>query len=141
ELACFCRTTGGKGLHLVVPLRPAAEWEAVKAFSRQFAEAQAGREPDRFVSVVSKARRRGKILIDWLRNGLGATAIVSFSPRARPGAGVATRLHWREVKAGLDPAAFNLRTVPQRLRKQRTDPWAGFEAAGGTLPEMDGRTR
>ncbi|HVY13890.1 MAG TPA: DNA ligase D, partial [Rhodopila sp.] len=108
ELACFCRTTGGKGLHLVVPLRPAADWEAVKAFSRQFAEAQAGREPDRFVSVVSKARRRGKILIDWLRNGLGATAVMSFSPRARPGAGVATRLHWREVKAGLDPAAFNL---------------------------------
>jgi bifunctional non-homologous end joining protein LigD len=134
-LASFCRTTGGKGLHLVVPLEPAADWDTVKAFCRSFAEAQVKDEPNRFVSTVSKVEREGKILIDWLRNGLGATAVVSFSPRARPGAGVATRLRWQEVKPGLDPAAFTLRTVPERLRKQRADPWDGFETTKNALPD------
>ncbi|HET6606996.1 MAG TPA: DNA ligase D [Rhodopila sp.] len=134
-LASFCRTTGGKGLHLVVPLKPAADWDTVKTFSRSFAEAQVKDEPNRFVSNVSKVKREGKILIDWLRNGLGATAVVSFSPRARPGAGVATRLRWQEVKPGLGPAAFTLKTVPDRLRKQRADPWDGFETARNALPD------
>lgn len=135
KLVSFCRTTGGKGLHLVVPLAPAADWETVRAFCKSFAEAQVKVEPERFVSTVPKERRKGKILIDWLRNGLGSTAVVSFSPRARPGACVATRLHWREVKPGLDPAAFDVRTVPERLRKQRADPWAEFGEAGNTLPD------
>ncbi len=137
-LVSFCRTTGGKGLHLVVPLRPAADWDTVKAFCRSFAEAQVKDEPDRFVSTVSKSQRKGKILIDWLRNGLGATAVVSFSPRARPGAGVATRLRWQEVKPGLDPAAFTVKTVPERLRKKRADPWAGFETTENVLPNAPG---
>ena len=83
---------------------------------------------------MSKARRKGRILIDWLRNGLGATAVVSFSPRARPGAGVATRLTWREVTARLDPGAFTLKTVPARLRKLKADPWDGFDSTKNKLP-------
>ena len=85
-LTSFCRTTGGKGLHVVVPLEPVAHWDAVKPFCRAFAETLSQEQPDRFLSTVRKADRDGRILIDWLRNGLGATAIASFSPRARDGA-------------------------------------------------------
>ena len=88
---------GGKGLHVVVPLEPAAHWDEVKPFCRAFAETLSQQQPDRYLSTVKKADRRGRILIDWLRNGLGATAVASFCPRARPGAGVATPLSWDEV--------------------------------------------
>jgi bifunctional non-homologous end joining protein LigD len=141
SLTSFCRTTGGKGLHLVVPLRPAADWDTVKAFCKGFAEDLSKQQPDRFVATVSKARRKGKILIDWLRNGLGATAVVSFSPRARPGAGVATRLTWREVTAKLDPGAFTLKTVPARWRKLKSDPWDGFDTTKNKLPDTLERKR
>ncbi|MDN3565923.1 DNA ligase D [Paeniroseomonas aquatica] len=134
-LESFCRTTGGKGLHVVVPLQPAADWGAVRDFAHGIARAMEAAEPERFVSTVPKARRRGRILVDWLRNGAGSTAICSYSPRARPGATVATPLAWREVTAKLDPADFTIATVPQRLAKQRQDPWAGFAAAARPLPK------
>ncbi|MEO9189833.1 MAG: DNA ligase D [Acetobacteraceae bacterium] len=133
-LESFCRTTGGKGLHIVAPLTPRADWDEVKAFCRALAEAMSKEAPERFLSTVKKADRRGRILIDWLRNGLGATAIASFCPRARPGATVATPLAWSEVTAKLDPAAFTLATVPKRLARLRKEPWEGFEAARRTLP-------
>ncbi|MGL1715239.1 hypothetical protein ACSTH8_00595, partial [Vibrio parahaemolyticus] len=96
-------------------------WDETRAWCRGFAEAMVRDEPERFVAVVSKARRRGRILIDWLRNGLGSTAVASFSPRARAGATVATRLAWREVTAALDPGAFTVQTVPGRLARQKKD--------------------
>ena len=133
-LGAFCRTTGGKGLHVVAPLQPEADWDTVRAWCRAFAEAMSHEAPDRFVATLPKARRRGHILIDWLRNGLGATAVASFSPRARPGATVATPVHWRDVTPRLDPAAYTIRTVPARLRRQRSDPWEGFADAARALP-------
>lgn len=133
-LISFCRTTGGKGLHVVVPLKPAADWDAVKPFCHHFAETIAREEPDRFLAHVKIADRKGRILIDWLRNGLGATAVASFSPRARPGATVATPVSWAEVTAKLDPSAFTVRTVPARLAKLKKDPWADFTASGQRLP-------
>ena len=86
-LASFCRTTGGKGLHVVVPLTPSPDWdwERVKNFCRAFAELMVAEEPDRYVAHVKIADRHGRILIDWLRNAIGNTAIGSFCPRARPG--------------------------------------------------------
>ena len=114
---------------------PAADWDAVRDFAHGIARAMEADEPDRFVSTVPKAKRRGRILVDWLRNGAGATAICSYSPRARPGATVATPLAWREVTAKLDPAAFTIATVPQRLARQKQDPWAGFAAAARPLPK------
>ena len=135
-LRSFCRTTGGKGLHVVVPLRPDAGWDIVKPFCRTFAEAMAASDPDRYVAHLKIADRHGKILVDWLRNGLGSTAIASFSPRARPGAGVATPLAWSEVKPGLDPAGFTVLTVLKRLAKLQTDPWDGFDAADQHLPAL-----
>ncbi len=135
KLASFCRTTGGKGLHVVVPLRPEAGWDAVGAFAHRLAQAMERDAPDRFVSTVPKAKRRGRILVDWLRNTPGASAVASFSPRARPGAAVAIPIAWREVTARLDPLAFTIATVPGRLRRLRTDPWSGFNTVDQTLPE------
>ncbi|HTW29502.1 MAG TPA: DNA ligase D [Acetobacteraceae bacterium] len=134
-LESFCRTTGGKGLHVVAPLRPQAGWDRVKPFAQAFARAMEADSPERFVSTVPKARRRGRILVDWLRNGLGATAVASYAPRARPGAGVATPLAWREVTPKLDPATFHLRSVPDRVARQKRDPWDGFAETDQVLPE------
>lgn len=134
-LAAFCRTTGGKGLHVVCPVAPVLNWEATRAWCRGFAEAMVAQSPDTYVARLPKHERRGKILIDWLRNGLGATAIASFSPRALAGATVATRLAWREVTETLDPMTYTLHTVPQRLKRQRVDPWRGFAEAARPIPQ------
>ena len=134
-LAAFCRTSGGKGLHVVVPLVPGPDWNTVRAWCRAYAEAMEADAPDRFVASVPKARRTGRILVDWLRNGLGSTAVASFSPRARPGAPVATPVTWREVTPKLDPAAFTVLTVPKRLARLKADPWDGFAAAARPLPK------
>jgi bifunctional non-homologous end joining protein LigD len=133
-LASFCRTSGGKGLHVVVPLVPGQPWDPVRAFCRSFAETVSEANPEKYLAHVKIADRRGKILIDWLRNGLGSTAVGSFCPRARPGAGVATPLAWSEVTPKLDLQAFTLKTVPDRLAKLKSDPWADFEAARRELP-------
>ena len=140
HLTSFCRTTGGKGLHVVVPIAPKADWEAVRLFCRAFAEVLSEENPTRFLSTVKKADRRGRILLDWLRNTLGATAVASFCPRARPGATVATPLAWDEVTAKLDPAIFTLRSVPKRLVKLSSDPWAGFREARQPLPDLPRRS-
>ena len=136
-LASFCRTSGGKGLHVVAPVTTEADWDSVRAWCRAFAEAMETEAPDRFVASVPKARRSGRILIDWLRNGLGSTAVGSFSPRARPGAPVATPVAWKDVTAKLDPAAFTLLTVPNRLKRLKADPWDGFAAAARPLTMTD----
>ena len=122
----YCRTSGGKGLHLVVPLVPSTSWDSARAWCRAMAERWEKEAPELYVASVPKARRRGKILIDWLRNGLGSTAIASFSPRARPHATVATPVAWREVSEKLDPQSLTVHTVPARLKKSKADPWAGF---------------
>jgi bifunctional non-homologous end joining protein LigD len=137
ELESFCRTTGGKGLHVVVPLDPVAHWDEVKAFCRTFAEDMSREQPNRYLSTLKKPDRRGRILIDWLRNGMGATAVASFCPRARPGATVATPVAWDEVTRKLDPAKFTLRNTPDRLARLRTDPWAGFASMRQHLPIID----
>ncbi|MFL5255577.1 MAG: non-homologous end-joining DNA ligase [Rhodopila sp.] len=133
-LASFCRTSGGKGLHVVVPIVPEQPWDAVRGWCKAFAEALSNDSPDKYLARVKLADRRGRILIDWLRNGLGASAVASFCPRARPGAGVATPLAWAEVTPDLDLTAFTLQTVPARLAGLTADPWAGFEAARRRLP-------
>ena len=92
--------------------------------------------PTRFLAHLKIADRRGRILVDWLRNGLGATAVASFSPRARPGATVATPVTWAEVTSKLDPSRFTVRTVPERLAKLKQDPWQGFEKAAQRLPSL-----
>jgi len=133
-LASFCRTSGGKGLHVVVPLVPGQPWDPVRAFCKSFAETVSQANPEKYLAHVKISDRRGKILIDWLRNGLGSTAVASFCPRARPGAGVATPLAWSEVTPKLDLQGFTLKTVPDRLAKLKSDPWAEYEGARRELP-------
>lgn len=140
-LTSFCRTTGGKGLHVVVPLEPVAPWDVVKPFCRAFAETLSQEQPERFLSTVKKVDRRGRILIDWLRNGLGATAVASFSPRARDGATVATPVAWDDVDGKLDPARFTVLTVPDRLKRLRGDPWEGFQSLRQRLPDLADKPR
>jgi bifunctional non-homologous end joining protein LigD len=127
ELVSFLRVTGGKGLHVVVPLAPGCEWDLVKGFAKGFAEALAGSEPDRFVAVATKSRRSGRIFVDYLRNGRGATAVASYSLRARPGAPVAMPIAWDQLGKLARPDAFTMRDVPQMLRRRRKDPWEGID--------------
>lgn len=135
-LVSFCRTTGGKGLHVVVPLDGTATWETVKPFCHAFAETMVQEAPAKFVAHVKIADRKKKILVDWLRNGLGATAVASFSPRAREGATVAMPVGWREVGDKLDPRAFTVKTVPGLLAKRKGDPWQGFEGVRQSVPGL-----
>ncbi len=114
-LASFCKTTGGKGLHVVVPFRPTLEWDDAKAFARSIATAFTRAEPKRFIDVAAKKSRGGRIFIDYLRNGRGATAVAPFSPRARPGATIAMPLTWAQVKPGLDPADYTIESSDRQL--------------------------
>lgn len=134
DLAAFLKTSGGKGLHVVAPLTPQAEWPVVKAFCQALARSMASDEPDRFVATITKSKRQGKILVDYLRNQRGATAVAAYSTRARPGAQVSAPLAWEELDAGAVPADFTVRTMPSRLARLRSDPWADFATAARPLP-------
>jgi bifunctional non-homologous end joining protein LigD len=133
-LASFVKTSGGKGLHVVVPLRPQASWDQVKAFARGVAEHAAANDPEHLTTNMARARRQGRVFIDYLRNGRGATSVVAYSPRARPGAPVSAPLRWDELAPRVRAASFTVRSAPGRLRALRNDPWAGFEAARRPLP-------
>jgi len=126
-LRSFLRTTGGKGLHVVVPLKPGNKWSLVKKFSKGFAEALAGSDPDHFLATATLKLRPGKIFIDYLRNGRGATAVASYSLRARAGAPVAVPLAWSELSALKRADAFDIDSTLARLKRQRKDPWAGID--------------
>jgi bifunctional non-homologous end joining protein LigD len=132
-LKSFVKTTGGKGLHVVVPLQRKHSWDEVKTFSQALARHLEARSPERFTSSMSKARRGGRIFIDYFRNTRGATAVAAFSTRARPGAPVSTPLAWEELDAELNPAEFNVRTLPERLRSLDGDPWQEYFAVRQSL--------
>ncbi|HWZ73018.1 MAG TPA: non-homologous end-joining DNA ligase [Casimicrobiaceae bacterium] len=125
-LTGFLKTTGGKGLHVVVPIRAALDWEQAKGFTKAIADLMARTFPDRFIAVMSKTRRKGKIFLDYLRNASGATAIAPYSLRARANAPVATPIGWDELTEDVRFDHFNLRTIPPRLSGLKSDPWAEF---------------
>jgi bifunctional non-homologous end joining protein LigD len=122
-LKSFAKTTGGKGLHVVVPLTPKLQWDEAKAFTKWVADTLVAQSPGQFTANQSKRARQGRIYIDYLRNGRGATAVGAYSPRARPGAPVSTPLFWEEVEKGVRPDEFTVETVPQRLATLTSDPW------------------
>jgi bifunctional non-homologous end joining protein LigD len=126
-LESFVKTTGGKGLHVVVPLTPAADWDQVKEFSKEISEALEQLFPGRYVANMSKARRKGRIFVDYLRNGRGATAICPYSTRARPGAPVAAPIHWDELTPDLRPDQFTVRNLPRRMMGLKRGPWEGMD--------------
>jgi bifunctional non-homologous end joining protein LigD len=132
-LSPFVKTSGGKGLHVAAPLAPEAEWPEVKAFAKSMAEAMAADSPDLFVSTATKARRAGKIFVDYLRNQRGATAIAPFSPGARPGAPVSMPLDWDELSEAIGPSYFKISNASARLNALATNPWAEFREAAKPL--------
>jgi bifunctional non-homologous end joining protein LigD len=123
-LQSFAKTTGGKGLHVVVPLQPKLGWDEVKAFTKWVADQFVAQSPERFTANQAKRARHGRIYIDYLRNSRGATAIGAYSSRARRGATVSTPLFWEEVENGVRPEGFTVATVPQRVAALEADPWA-----------------
>jgi bifunctional non-homologous end joining protein LigD len=123
-LRSFAKTTGGKGLHVVVPLTPELDWDQAKSFTKAVADRLASQDPQRYTANQSKRARQGRIYIDYLRNARGATAIGAYSTRARAGAPIATPLFWREVEEGVRPEGFTVATVPLRLTALKSNPWA-----------------
>ncbi|MCM2505133.1 DNA ligase D [Aureimonas altamirensis] len=137
-LTSFPMLTGGKGIHLVLPLVRRQDWPTLKDFARGFAEAAVREEPDRFVATMSKARRKGRIFIDWLRNERGSTAIAPYSTRARKDAPVATPVGWDEL-GGLDSAAaFHLGDMARRI--EEADPWADYTTVRQSITRRMVRT-
>jgi bifunctional non-homologous end joining protein LigD len=122
-LTGFLKTTGGKGLHVVVPIKRTLTWDQAKNFTRAVAELLVKTFPDRFIATVSKSRREGKIFIDYLRNAEGATAIAPYGIRARKNAPVSTPIAWKELSKDVRFDYFNVKTVPKRLARLREDPW------------------
>jgi bifunctional non-homologous end joining protein LigD len=125
-LVTYLRLSGGKGLHIVVPIARRNMWDEVKAFAKSVADTMQQTDPDRYIATMSKAKRRGKIYVDYLRNQRGATAIASYSTRARDGAPVAALIGWDEHSAKTRPNMYNIKNLPARLAKLKADPWADF---------------
>lgn len=125
-LRSFVKTTGGKGLHVVAPVRRRHEWPALKQFAKDVAERVAGQAPDRYLTNMSKAARQGKIFIDYLRNERNATSVAPFSTRAKPTAPVSTPVDWDELTPTVTSDYFNVSNLPGRLAKLERDPWADF---------------
>ncbi|MBI1849472.1 MAG: DNA ligase D [Planctomycetes bacterium] len=139
-LRSFPKTTGGKGLHVVVPLTGRQGWTEVREFARDFAEAMARESPSRYTARMSKSHRTGRIFIDWLRNARGATAVATYSTRARPGAPVSTPVRWSELRSNLRSDAFTIRNLPRRLAVLKKDPWQGFATTHQSLPVVTSPT-
>ncbi len=125
--------TGGKGIHVVVPMRRIADWGLTKAFAKAFATKLAESQPDLYTANLSKRERRGKIFIDWLRNQRGATAICPYSTRAKSGAPVATPVSWEELNFIESASQFSIQDVIKRLKKP--DPWSSYKDYSQSITE------
>ncbi|WP_377848761.1 DNA ligase D [Bosea sp. UC22_33] len=136
-LVSFCKTTGGKGLHVVTPLakprRGGPDWPAAKDFARRVCAEIAADQPERYVVNMAKRLRKGRIFLDYLRNDRMATAVSPLSPRARPGAHASMPLTWSQVRTGLDPASYTIRTVPKLLAASKA--WADYDEAERPLAD------
>jgi len=128
KLKSFLKTTGGKGLHVVIPILPRLGWDEVRTFSRLVAEMLANARSDVFTSKMAKQKRTGKVFVDYLRNAEAASAVAAYSPRARPGATVSTPLAWDELDKTDLRTKFTVRSVPRRLAQLGHDPWRDYFA-------------
>ncbi len=133
ELVSFVKTSGGKGLHVVVPLTPKADWDTVKGFSQAIVQHLAKTIPDRFVAKSGPSNRVGKIFVDYIRNGLGATTATAFSARARPGLGVSIPITWDALPSIKSGAQWTVATARDHLSFEKVDPWADYGSTRQTL--------
>ena len=133
-LTSYPMLTGGKGIHVVSPLKPAAEWPEVKGFARSVAGTMAQYAPERFVDNMAKVRRKGRIFIDYLRNDRTSTAIAPYSTRAREGAPVAWPLSWDQLKRAKSGADFNVESAKRAVKRLKSSPWMGYDEARRPLP-------
>lgn len=138
-LGAFLKVTGGKGLHVVVPLKPRAEWEEAKEFSRGLVEAMAAVKPDAYTTNIRKARRRGRVFLDYLRNGRTATAVAAWSPRGRDGAPLAVPIAWGDIERKRTLPRFTLDKAKAAFRA--ADSWSDYEKARQPLPSLDALKR
>ncbi len=136
KLESFLKTTGGKGVHIVVPLARRAEWPAAKQFCHDFARSLASDEPLRYTAALAKARRTNRVFIDYLRNGRGATWVVPYSTRAREGATVSMPLPWEDLTPRLEATKFNLPAILAH-GLPRKDPWQGIADVRQSLPKQN----
>jgi len=134
-LASFVKTTGGKGLHVVLPFEPMHDWPFVKSWAKALSEKMAADAPDLYLTRAAKAERVGRIFIDYLRNDPTATAVAPYSTRARAGAPVAMPLRWEDVTPKLAPAAFSVKTAAAHLARRREDPWSSLTEMRQRLPD------
>jgi bifunctional non-homologous end joining protein LigD len=135
-LQTFPMLTGGKGLHVVVPLTPQAEWPEAKDFAQRFCIALATAEPDRFTANLAKASRKGRIFLDYLRNQRGATAVMPYSARAREGAPVAAPIVWEELDAYESGAGFSVRDGNRLIERASGRDLQGWGEAAQVLPDL-----
>lgn len=132
-LAAFLKTTGGKGLHVVVPIKRTLSWAEAKDFSKAIADLLSKTFPDRYLASLSKSKRTGRIFIDYLRNAEGATAIGPYAIRSRKNAPVSTPIEWKELEQDVRFDYFNVKNVPARLAKLRQDPWEAIDTSSRTV--------
>lgn len=135
-LTSFAMLSGGKGVHVVVPLTPGRSWDKHKDFSKRFAEALSMAEPERFVATMSKAKRKGKIFIDYLRNQRGSTAVVPYSARARAGAPVAVPISWKELDDFANAQPFSISDAKVLHKRAESKALAGWGFAEQRLPDI-----
>lgn len=135
-LQTFPMITGGKGVHVIAPLTPRAEWPEVKEFARGLAQAVGQSDPEHFTAALSKAQRKGRIFVDYLRNQRGATAIMPYSARARPGASVAAPISWKEMKAIDMPSHFHVTDAAKLVKRAGSKALSGWGRADQRLPNL-----
>jgi bifunctional non-homologous end joining protein LigD len=140
NLVAFLKTSGGKGLHVVVPIRP-TPWHEAKDFALAIAEDMARDEPERYTANLKKNARRDRIFVDYLRNSREATAVAPYSTRARPGAPVSTPIEWGELRSQSGAGRYTVLNLRQRLTRLRRDPWADIDKLGQRLPDKGPRKR
>jgi bifunctional non-homologous end joining protein LigD len=121
------KTSGGKGFHVIVPLKPKADWKMVKTFAHDFAEAMEQSDPDKYTATLSKKARTGRIFIDYLRNARGSTTVAPYSSRAKPNATVSVPVTWPEVENGVGPADFAIGGKALGKALKTPDPWSDFD--------------
>ncbi len=135
KLKSFVKTSGGKGLHVCVPIRPESSWQNAKSFAKAVAEHMAEQDPKRYIATMSKAQREGKIFIDYLRNGRGATSVAPYSTRARPNAPISMPLQWQDLPTLKSADAFTLADAMKSSGRRRPDPWKGYFEVDQAIPK------